>query len=77
MENKVRILEFELTGADGGMKAEIRLEKNFHDTATEFLGNRYLEAEQDLVDALANASTQFSRRMDHLMEAKQVRDHEK
>lgn len=29
MENKVRILEFELTGADGGMKAEIRLEKTF------------------------------------------------
>lgn len=77
MENKVRILEFELTGADGGMKAEIRLEKNFHDAATESLGNGYLEAEQELVDALANASTQFSRRMDHLMEAKQVRDHEK
>lgn len=40
MENKVRILEFELTGADGGMKAEIRLEKNFHDAATESLGKR-------------------------------------
>ena len=77
MENKVRILEFELTGADGGTKAEIRLNKCFHDTATEFLGSGYLKAEQELVDALTNVSTQFSRRIDHLMKSKWVRDHEK